>query len=48
MKKLAVIVVAVLSLVLGKKGLEDGTTAKRRVAEEQAACAYLGATDMIN
>lgn len=31
-------------LGLGKKGLEDGTTAKRRVAEEQAACAYLGAT----
>ena len=31
-------------LGLGEKGLKDGTTAKKRMAEEQAACAYLGAT----
>jgi len=31
-------------LGLGPAGLKDGSTAKRRVAEEQAACAYLGAT----
>jgi len=31
-------------LGLGMPGLQDGSTAKRRVAEEQAACAYLGAT----
>ena len=29
---------------LGQQGLRDGTTAKKRVAEEEAACAYLGAT----
>ena len=29
---------------LGPQGLKDGTTAKKRVAEEEAACAYLGAT----
>lgn len=31
-------------LGLGAAGLEDGSTAKRRTAEEEAACAYLGAT----
>jgi len=31
-------------LGLGMEGLKDGTTAKRRVAEEQSACACLGAT----
>lgn len=31
-------------LGLGRRGLEDGSTAKRRVAEEKRACALLGAT----
>ena len=31
-------------LGLGRKGLEDGSTAKRRTKEEKTACAYLGAT----
>ena len=31
-------------LGLGKKGLDDGTTAVTRMAEEKAACAVLGAT----
>ena len=31
-------------LGLGWEGLKDGSTAKRRMAEEAAACAYLGAT----
>ena len=31
-------------LGLGMAGYRDGTTAKRRMAEEAAACAYLGAT----
>ncbi|MCQ2389308.1 MAG: PIG-L family deacetylase [Kiritimatiellae bacterium] len=31
-------------LGLGPAGLKDGSTAKRRTAEEQRACAYLGAT----
>lgn len=31
-------------LGLGKAGLDDGSTAKTRTAEERAACAYLGAT----
>ena len=31
-------------LGLGEKGLKDGSTGRRRTAEEEAACRYLGAT----
>lgn len=31
-------------LGLGRKGLEDGSTARRRTKEEEEACAFLGAT----